>query len=272
VPELPEVETIRRSLEPAINGLRIASVEVRRRDLRWPIAEDFEGRMIGRTITKLSRRAKYLLMHLDDEQLWVVHFGMSGRLLHETGEPGGGDKHDHVVVGFGKHGRLVFNDPRRFGSMQLYAAADRGFLAGLGPEPLGDDAFDGEYLFAMGRRTRRCLKDVLMDQRVVAGLGNIYVNEALFLAGLRPKRALRRVTRKDCERLVESVQSVLTEAIEHRGSTISDFLDGIGRRGGYQWRRRVYDRGGEPCLACTTTIKAVIVGQRSTFYCPKCQR
>lgn len=272
MPELPEVETIRRTLEPAIAGARIDAVRVVRRDLRWPIAEDFEERLTGRTIAGLGRRAKYLLVHLDDAQLWVVHFGMSGRLVHETGKSRPRDKHDHVIVALDGGGRLVFNDPRRFGSIRLHPAGETGIFDGLGPEPLDVDSFTGAYLFEQRRRTQRCLKDVLMDQRVVAGLGNIYVNEALFLAGLRPKRSLARTSRADCERLVDSIRRILEEAIEHRGTTISDFLDGIGRRGGYQWRRRVYDRGGEPCTVCATEIKALVVGQRSTYYCRNCQR
>jgi formamidopyrimidine-DNA glycosylase len=271
VPELPEVETIRRTLEPLIIGRRIEAVHVARRDLRWPIADDFETRLGMRTIAALGRRAKYLLAHLDDGRVWVVHFGMSGTLLHEAGEAAERSKHDHVVVVLEDAGRLVFNDPRRFGSMSVRERDDAMAFDGVGPEPLDEKAFSGAYLFAQGRRTKRSLKDVLMDQRVVAGLGNIYVNEALFLAGLRPKRALRRTTRAECDRLAEAVRAVVVEAIEHRGTTISDFLDGIGRRGGYQWRRRVYDRGGEPCSVCASPIKVIVVGQRSSFYCPSCQ-
>jgi formamidopyrimidine-DNA glycosylase len=272
VPELPEVETIRRTLEGEVLGRRIETVHVARRDLRWPIAGEFEASLGGRTITSLGRRAKYLLVHLDDTLVWVVHFGMSGRLILESGPAKPREKHDHVIVELSKQGRLVFNDPRRFGSMSVWEPGDPEIFAGVGPEPLDEQAFTGDYLFEQRHRTKRSLKDVLMDQRVVAGLGNIYVNEALFLAGLRPKRALRRLTRADCDRLVASVRTILGEAIEHRGSTISDFLDGIGRRGGYQWRRRVYDRAGEPCPVCETAIKAIVVGQRSTFYCPQCQR
>jgi formamidopyrimidine-DNA glycosylase len=272
MPELPEVETIRRTLEPRVTGKRIERVDVRCRDLRWPIDEHFEQGLMGRTIRSLARRAKYLLLWLDDDRVWVVHFGMSGRLLFHESETAAGDKHDHVVVFLDSGASLVFNDPRRFGSMSLREPDDASLFEGVGPEPLDATRFNGAYLFAHGRRTKRSLKDVLMDQRVVAGLGNIYVNEALFVAGVRPRRALRRLTRSDCDRLAESVRAIISEAIEHRGSTISDFLDGIGRRGGYQWRRRVYDRAGEPCSVCATEIKAVVVGQRSSFYCPQCQR
>ncbi len=272
MPELPEVETVRRSLEPRITGHRIEAVDVRRRDLRWPIVDEFEERLRGRSIRALERRAKYLLIRLDDDATWVVHFGMSGTLLFHESRRERFDKHDHVVVDLAAGGQLVFNDPRRFGSMSIHEGDDAQLFEGVGPEPLDEVGFNGEYLFAHGKRTSRVLKDVLMDQRVVAGLGNIYVNEALFLAGLRPRRALRRLTRDDCERLAQSVRTIISEAIEHRGSSISDFLDGVGRMGGYQWRRRVYGREGESCAACGSTIKVIVVGQRSSFYCPTCQR
>ncbi len=217
---------------------------------------------------------------------------MSGRLLHVDGsravEPG---KHDHVIarlegkakrkgarkgategVGAGRGaGALVFNDPRRFGLTLVDDPASCPLLTELGPEPFDQAGFNADRLAELRRRTNRTVKDVLMDQHVVAGLGNIYVNEILFQAGVRPRRRMTRVKLPECERIVDATRAVLREAIEHRGSTVADFLDGIGRKGGYQWRHQVYDRAGQPCQTCGATIKAVVVAQRSSFYCPHCQ-
>jgi formamidopyrimidine-DNA glycosylase len=146
-----------------------------------------------------------------------------------------------------------------------------GLLSGIGPEPLDESAFDAGYFAGWKTKTRRAVKDVLMDQRVVAGVGNIYANEILYSAGVRPTRRMHRVTRRECEAIVEATRTILAEAIEHRGTTMSDFLDGVGRRGGYQWRRRVYDREGEPCPACSRALSSVVVGQRSSFFCSRCQ-
>ena len=275
MPELPEVETIRRSLDPLVVGRRIEAVEIRCRQLRRPLDKDFAGQLVGRAICATGRRAKYLLFGLDNGKSWILHFGMSGRLFLRRSVPAAGagtaGKHDHVIVSFDDGAALVFHDPRRFGLMLVDEGTTCPLFDGLGPEPFDCDAFDGEYLKRLGRTTRRSIKDVLMDQRVVAGLGNIYVNEALFACGLRPRRRLSRLTRAQCNALVESCRRVLREAVEHRGSSISDFLDGVGRRGGYQYKHHVYDRAGEPCSRCGSTIKSVVIGQRSSFYCPKCQ-
>ena len=273
MPELPEVETIRSSLEPLVVGRTIEKVEVRRRDLRRQLAPDFARSLEGRVIRQARRRAKDLLLDLDNGMSWLVHMGISGRLLcTRDGAERTAGKHDHVLASLSDGSLLVFNDPRRFGLMAVENAATSSLLAGIGPEPLDPASFNGDYLGRLRRRTTRTLKDVLMDQRVVAGLGNIYTSEILFVAGLRPRRRLARISSADCERLAGAVRTVLGEAIEHRGSSISDFLDGVGRRGGYQWRRRVYDRENEPCPSCSTPIKSVVVGQRSSFYCPRCQR
>ncbi len=273
MPELPEVETVRRSLDPLVCGRTACEVEVRGAALRRPWPPDFGSRLEGSRLVATSRRAKYLLLGLDSGQSWIVHLGMSGRFLHEADRnlysP---TTHDHVIARLDDGAALVFNDPRRFGLMVLDYAEQSPLLADIGPEPLDRASFHGDYLAAQKRRTRRTIKDVLMDQHVVAGLGNIYVNEILFLAGVRPKRRMPRVSMVECERIVDATRSVISEAIEHRGSSISDFLDGIGRRGGYQWRRRVYDRADEPCQECSTPIKCIVVGQRSSFYCPSCQR
>jgi formamidopyrimidine-DNA glycosylase len=212
VPELPEVETIRRTLEPLVVGRRIERFEVRRASLRWPLPADLAARLCGRSVCALDRRAKYLIVRLDDGAMWLIHFGMSGRLMHSSDAEIEPQKHDHVLITLSDGGRLTFNDPRRFGYMRLEYDVGSGSFAGLGPEPLDERAFGPNYLVAMARKTRRTIKDVLMDQRVVAGLGNIYVNEALYLAGVRPGRGARRLTRAECRRVVESVRAVLVLA------------------------------------------------------------
>jgi len=272
MPELPEVETIVRSLRPFVPGRTVLTVDVRRADLRRALQPCFASTLSGRRVDAIRRRAKYMLFDLDDGRSWIVHLGMSGRFLRvETASNHETRKHDHVIVTLDDGAGLVFHDPRRFGLMAIDDSSSSPLLSGIGPEPLGDD-FQPSYLADLRRRTRRTIKDVLMDQRVVAGLGNIYVNEALFAAGVRPRRKLSSMTSEECARVVRATREILKEAIEHRGSSISDFLDGVGRRGAYQWRRRVYDREGEPCPLCTTAIKVVTVGQRSSFYCPRCQR
>jgi formamidopyrimidine-DNA glycosylase len=273
VPELPEIETILRSLGPLVAGRTVESVDVRRPTLRRTLGRGFAASLVGRTVVGARRRAKYLIFDLDDGRSWIVHFGMSGRMLHFVrGAERREEPHDHVVVVLDDGSTLVFNDPRRFGLMAVETAEGCTLLASIGPEPLDAQAFDASYLAGLRSRTRRTVKDVLMDQRVVAGLGNIYVNELLFVAGIRPRRRLARMTFAECAHVVDAARTILAEAIEHRGSSISDFLDGVGRRGAYQWRRRVYDRAGEPCVRCKAAIKSTVVGQRSSFYCPRCQR
>ena len=273
MPELPEIETIRRSIAPLVVGRRIEHVDARRRDLRLPLPEGFEASLTGRRIEAADRRAKYLMLRLDDSRVWLVHLGMSGRFLRLVGDPAADmGLHEHVVVMLDDGARLAFRDPRRFGLMLVVDAIDCELLAGIGPEPLDSSGFNGEYLARQKRRTSRTVKDVLMDQRVVAGLGNIYVNEILFAAGIRPTRRMQRVSRDECESLADATRQVVDEAIEHGGSSISDFLDANGQPGSYQHRRRVYDRAKEPCVRCATPIRVCVVGQRSSFYCPSCQR
>jgi len=273
MPELPEVETIRRSLEPVVVGRTVCSVDVRCASLRKPVPPGLAQRVTGRRIAATGRRAKYLLIEMDDGLMWIFHMGMSGRLQHFPAAAGEARaKHDHLVVLLDDDSTLVFNDPRRFGLVLLEDGTTKSVFADYGPEPLDRAGFHGDYLAGFRSRTNRTIKDVLMDQRIVAGLGNIYVNEILFLAGVRPRRRLRRVTGAECERIVDATRTIIEEAIEHRGSSVSDFLDGIGRRGGYQWRHRVYGREGEPCPNCGASIRAIVVGQRSSFYCSGCQR
>jgi formamidopyrimidine-DNA glycosylase len=273
MPELPEIETIRRSLKPRLLQRRVANVRVRRASLRRRVDPALAEKLSGRRIIRLRRRAKYLICDLDDGQIWIFHLGMSGRLLHfpprSYCRP---DKHDHVIVELDDASSLVFRDPRRFGLLAVGQPEEMAFLVQLGPEPLANRGFDPSYVRKLRSRTTRSVKDVLMDQRVVAGLGNIYANEALHIAGIRPGRRMPRLSHVECDSLVAATRQVLREAIAAGGSSISDFVDGTGRVGRYQLNRRVYDRSGEPCRACGVTIKRSDVGQRSSFYCPRCQR
>lgn len=273
MPELPEVETIRRSLEPLVVGRSIVAVEVRRRDLRHSLAADFESSLTGRVVVKADRRAKYLLVCLDNGLSWIIHLGMSGRLMRLPPDAARDDvRHEHVVVTLDDGARIVFRDPRRFGFMEVVAVEASPLFSHLGPEPLDLTRFTGDYLASLRAHTRRSIKDVLMDQHVVAGLGNIYVNEILFLSGVRPSRRLPRLSRVDCDAVAAATRTIIEEAIEHRGTSISDFLDGIGHPGSYQWRRRVYDRAGQPCPMCGRPIRVQRIAQRSSFFCSSCQR
>lgn len=272
MPELPEVETIRRSLAPLVTGRTVARLELRAPRLRVPLGEELRHAVEGRGITGTGRRGKYLWFVLDDGRGWFFHMGMSGRLRFVEGDGTVGGVHDHVIAHLSGGGGLVFHDPRRFGLSIVDDPSTSSLLAGMGPEPLDETAFDDEYLAGFRRRTVRTIKDVLMDQRVVAGLGNIYVNEILFRCGIRPRRTMPRLTARQCADVVHATREVIASAIEHRGSSISDFVDGTGSRGGYQREHRVYGREGEPCTVCAAPIKSVVVGQRSSFYCPRCQK
>ncbi len=272
MPELPEVETIRASLDGVVVGRTVSRLELRTPRLRLPLDDSLHGALVGRRIVATSRRGKYLLLELDDRRAWFFHMGMSGRLRFSDESAVVAGTHDHVLAFFREGGALVFHDPRRFGLCVVDDARESKLLAGMGPEPLDVATFHEAYFSGFRRSTKRTVKDVLMDQRVVAGLGNIYVNEILFRAGVRPRRNMARVSVEESGRIVAATREVIADAIEHRGSTISDFLDGIGRRGGYQGRHCVYDREGEPCVRCGAAIKAIVVGQRSSFYCPSCQR
>jgi formamidopyrimidine-DNA glycosylase len=269
VPELPEVETVVRVLAPELAGRRVLRVSVRDTRLRGGVAADFASRLTGRRIEALSRRGKYFLARLDDGRFWLVHLGMTGRLtLAAAGRED--EPHDHVVICLDDERLLTFNDPRRFGRVAVIDGAALAREVGDGLEPLAE-AFTGEAVFALTRGRRTPIKAFLMDQRRIAGLGNIYANEILFRAGIRPRRRAARLSRAECERIVAAVRTVLGEAIRRGGSSISDYRDGLGRSGWFQLRHRVYDRAGEPCRRCATVIRARVVSGRSTFYCPKCQ-
>jgi formamidopyrimidine-DNA glycosylase len=280
VPELPEVETVRRGLEPVLSGRRIARAEVRRPDLRWPFPPRMAARLGGARVTALRRRSKYLLADLDRGETLIVHLGMTGRMLvsgtvlgaffHEHPAP---QKHDHVVLHLEDGARVTFNDARRFGAMDLWptgALESHRLLAGLGPEPLGN-GFDGLYLAGRldGRGT--AVKAVLVDQRTVAGLGNIYVCEALWRARLSPMRLARDVTAAEADALVGAVRDVLAEAIAAGGSSLRDYRQADGELGYFQHSFAVYGREGEPCPRCGGPIARAVQSGRSSFHCPACQ-
>jgi formamidopyrimidine-DNA glycosylase len=268
MPELPEVETTVRGLERVLKGRRIASVEARRADLRRSFPKDLGQRLTGAKVTGLGRRAKYGLIHTDRNDTMIFHLGMSGswRIDHAKLE-----KHDHLLLETDEGKRLALNDPRRFGSVDLVATdelEDWPALKALGPEPFDLDA--RELRKRLNGRTA-AIKLLLGDQRIVAGLGNIYVCEALYRAGIHPKRAAGSVSLDRLKRLVAAIHDVLNEAIEAGGSSLKDFISPDGELGYFSKAFAVYDREGQPC-GCGGTVKRIVQGGRSTFYCPKCQR
>jgi formamidopyrimidine-DNA glycosylase len=269
MPELPEVETVVRSLAPELIGRRVTAVVVNDRRLRGGVARDFAARLVGRRFEAVDRRGKYLLARLDDRRIWLVHLGMTGRL---TIAPAGtaARRHDHVLLHL-DDGRIVtFNDARRFGRLAVVDSARLDAETGAGIDPLAG-TFTGATLYALTRGRKTSIKALLMDQRRIAGLGNIYVNEILFHARIRPRRRAERLRRADCARIVEATGVVLAEAIRQGGSSISDYRDGFGREGWFQLQLAVYDRTGEPCRRCASPIRSRVVVGRSTFYCPRCQ-
>lgn len=270
MPELPEVETIRRSLLPHVVGARVTGVTVRERRLRSPIARDFAARLRGRRIAGLERRGKYLLFRLDDGRALLVHLGMSGSLvLTPAGAPFG--LHDHVAIAFGRRLVLVFNDPRRFGLMRVGRCADLTELRHVGRDPLTAAPSLEEWCHLV-RGRRLPIKNLLMDQRVLGGVGNIYANEMLFQAGIRPRRRATGLRRRELARLRAALRSVLERAVDLGGSSISDYRDANGQPGSFQVHHAVYDRAGKPCPVCTATIKRIVLSGRSSYYCPRCQR
>ncbi|MGE0282025.1 MAG: bifunctional DNA-formamidopyrimidine glycosylase/DNA-(apurinic or apyrimidinic site) lyase [Rhizobiaceae bacterium] len=295
MPELPEVETVRRGLQPVMEGARIVGVEARRPDLRFPLPTNFSERLAGRTIGRVGRRAKYLIIEADGAPNLISHLGMSGSFRIETDDGSGtlgvfhherskDGAHDHVVFhlegpGAERH-RVIYNDPRRFGFM-LFAGAhgEHPMLADLGVEPVGN-ALNGPVLADLLKGKKAPLKAVLLDQTLIAGLGNIYVSEALWRAGLSPRRAAGTITRKDgepsdrVERLASAVRAVIADAIEAGGSSLRDYVHADGSLGYFQHRFSVYDREGEPCQrpGCNGVIHRIVQSGRSTFFCPVCQR
>ncbi len=270
MPELPEVETTVRGLVPVLEGRRLVNVEARRPDLRWAFPPDLRQRLTGAAVTGLGRRAKYGLIDTDRGDTLVFHLGMSGRWRIDPPEIG---PHDHFLLETDERRRLALNDPRRFGSIDLVRTEDidsYGIFAKMGPEPLGD-AFSAGYLAGALRGRLAPIKALLLDQRIVAGLGNIYVCEALHMAGIAPGRAGGRISIDRLRRLVPAIKSVLTAAIEAGGSTLRDYARPDGELGYFSKQWRVYGREGEPC-DCGSPIRRRTEGGRSTFYCVRCQR
>lgn len=269
MPELPEVETSRRGIAPWLEEQRIQDITIRERRLRWPVPIDLEAKLTGQTVRALRRRAKYLLFDTDRGTV-LLHLGMSGSVrIIDPDEPAG--KHDHVDIRFDNGKALRFRDPRRFGSL-LWAddPGEHPLLRDLGPEPL-DDAFDGDHLFARSRGRKIAVKPFIMNASIVVGVGNIYASEALFSAGINPKRAAGRVSRERMRRLADAIKSVLSRAIDAGGTTLRDFHGGDGEPGYFKQKLDVYGREGEECRRCDAEISAVVLGQRSTFYCKRCQ-
>lgn len=276
MPELPEVETVMRGLEAKIDGRVLSHAEARRPDLRWPLPENFASRLIGRRVLGLRRRAKYILVDLDDGQSWLIHLGMSGRVLLSDGPEPARETHDHVVIRTDDGCWMRYNDARRFGSMDLWPSSDidsHKLMKGLGPEPLGN-GFSAESLETALAGKQTPIKAALLDQRVVAGLGNIYVSEALYRSRISPRRMALNVWGGRAERLVDAIKAVLVEAIAAGGSSLRDHRQVSGELGYFQHAFTVYDREGEPCptKGCKDTIRRIVQGGRSTFYCPRCQR
>jgi formamidopyrimidine-DNA glycosylase len=292
VPELPEVETVRRGLAPVLEGARIARAQVNRPDLRWPFPERMAERLTGARIERLGRRSKYILADLDTGETLIVHLGMSGRMIVSGGDAavGGGrdmlaqfhhlhpapEKHDHVILDTEAGARVTFNDARRFGAMDLCpteAVEKHWLIEGLGPEPLGN-AFNEDHLIAAFRGKRTPVKSALLDQRIVAGLGNIYVCEALYRAGISPLRHAGRIGAARVAALVPIIRDVLSEAIEAGGSSLRDYRQADGELGYFQHNFRVYGREGEACQTpgCTGIIRRTVQSGRSSFHCVTCQR
>ncbi len=283
MPELPEVETVRRGLIPVMEGTEIVEALVNREGLRWPFPLNMAARLTGQRVIALRRRSKYILADLGSAETLLIHLGMSGRMLisgamigdfhHDHPAPA---KHDHVVLNMAGGPRITFNDARRFGAMDLIAtsrAEEHPLLAQLGPEPLGN-AFDENYLVARlsGRATP--IKSALLDQHVIAGLGNIYVCEVLFRAGILPSRIAGQLTQRQASSLVPIIREVLTEAIEAGGSSLRDYRQADGELGYFQHSFNVYDREGALCVSpgCGGAIIRIVQSGRSSFYCPNCQR
>lgn len=270
MPELPEVETSRRGIAPWLEEQRVSSVVIRERRLRWPVPREIDRKLPGQVIRSIRRRAKYLLLDTDNGTL-LMHLGMSGSVrIIDHDEPAA--KHDHVDIVLDSGKALRFRDPRRFGSM-LWArdASKHTLIRDLGPEPL-DEAFNADYLWESARGRRISIKQFIMNGAIVVGVGNIYASESLFIAGIHPQRRADRISKLRIQLLVDAIRSVLTEAIEAGGTTLRDFYGGDGEPGYFQQQLEVYGRDEEPCRRCKEPIRVIVLGQRSTFYCKRCQR
>jgi len=273
MPELPEVETIRLGLRALLPGRRVVEVQVLEPRLRSRVSRDFASTLHGRTILDVERRGKYLLILLEGERVWVSHFGMSGKLIYVDRERPR-EKHDHIIVRLDEGRELRYHDPRRFGlSLAVSRAELKSLLQvkNLGLDPF-DPRFNGSYLYAFTRGSERRIRDLLIDQRVVAGLGNIYANEILFHAGVRPTARSHRLPRDKVGEIARMTSRVLREAIRWCGTSFSDYRDAEDRFGEFQNRLAVYDREGEQCRVCASKVKRASLGNRGAFYCPRCQR
>ncbi len=276
MPELPEVETVRRGLIPVMEGKQIMRADVSRPDLRWPFPEKMAERLTGKMIERLRRRSKYILADLDSGETLLIHLGMSGRMMISTGEHADTQKHDHVVFHMQDDARVVFNDTRRFGAMDMAPTEimpAHKLLASLGPEPLGNE-FDEPYLVGRLKDKNSPIKNVLLDQRIIAGLGNIYVCEVLLRAGVSPTKKAGQLSAAKVRTLVPIIRDVLGEAIESGGSSLKDYRQADGELGYFQHSFRAYGREGEPCVTngCKSKIQRIVQAGRSTFYCAQCQR
>ncbi|MEM7268950.1 MAG: bifunctional DNA-formamidopyrimidine glycosylase/DNA-(apurinic or apyrimidinic site) lyase [Pseudomonadota bacterium] len=283
MPELPEVETVRRGLAPVMEGKVIETCIQRRPDLRWPLPDRFAERLTGRRVERLGRRSKYILAELEGGETLIIHLGMSGRMLIEGSvlgdyvhEAGGHGKHDHIEFQMEGGARIIFNDARRFGAMDLCETEgleDHKLIASLGPEPLGN-AFNADLLAERLKGKQTPIKAALLDQKIVAGLGNIYVCEALFRSGISPKRLAGSISRARIETLTHEIRETLMDAIKAGGSSLRDYRQADGELGYFQHTFRVYDREGEPCRtdACDQIVRRIVQSGRSSFYCAKCQR
>lgn len=274
MPELPEVETVCRGLRAAMMGRHIDEVVLRRQKIRIPIPADLPEQVQGAKVTSVERRAKYLIIHLDNGYGILGHLGMSGRMMVFSRLPHTPEKHDHVYFMLNDGQVVVFNDPRRFGLITGCASADmqqHPLLRALGPEPLGEE-FTAEYLYSQLQRRKQAVKPVLMDQKLVVGVGNIYAAEALFATGINPERPANEISKKQCKELVRAIQVVLEAAIASGGSTLRDYVDSAGASGYFQHHFEVYDREGKLCRKCTTPVTRITQAGRSTFYCAECQK
>jgi formamidopyrimidine-DNA glycosylase len=276
MPELPEVESLRRILSRSAVGRTIVSARIGKLPLRRRVVPDFGAQITGRTIERISRRAKYLMFELSGDAIILAHLGMSGSITHRHSDFDAREfdaKHDHLEFALDDATRLVYNDPRRFGMVRLVARDELTVIAELkdiGPEPLSAD-FDTDYLAAQARGKKVAVKNLIMDQRIVAGVGNIYASEILFHAKVRPTRRAGRVKRAELELIVQFTSKVLRAAIGSGGTTFRSYRDSRGKPGAFSKRLMVYGREGEPCYVCGTAIRNIVLGQRASFYCPTCQ-
>jgi formamidopyrimidine-DNA glycosylase len=270
MPELPEVETTCRGIRPHVQGRRVHAMRVHNRHLRWPVPASLPRQLTGHTLLDVTRRAKYLLFRFDHGTL-ILHLGMSGSLrITDCRQPV--EKHDHVEIALDGGKCLRLRDPRRFGAV-LWTRQDplqHKLLKDLGPEPL-EDAFTGAYLYAKSRGRKGAIRDFLMNTQIVAGIGNIYANEALFQAGIRPQRAAGSISQPRYRRLVAAIRATLKKAIRAGGTTLRDFRNSQDQPGYFQQTLHVYGRAGEPCTACGSPLRGLRLGQRSAFFCPQCQ-